>query len=906
MYRTSRPSRARGMKYSYRTMTGHELRQQFLEFFQEQGHTIVSSSSLVPQNDPTLLFTNAGMVQFKDAFLGAEKRSYSRATTAQKCVRAGGKHNDLENVGHTARHHTFFEMLGNFSFGDYFKKDAILFGWQFLTKRLRLPADKLWVTVYQDDDEAFDLWKNLIGVPADRIVRMGEKDNFWAMGDTGPCGPCSEIIIDQGPEMSCGPNCGIGQCECDRYLELWNLVFMQFNRDAGGALTPLPKPSIDTGLGLERVAAILQGVHSNFDTDLFAPMLRFIAERSGKTYGDHAADDVSMRVIADHLRSTTFLISDGVLPSNEGRGYVLRRIMRRAARHGKLLGLSEPFLYQGIEVVVDAMKSVYKELADNCEHVTQVTLNEERRFGHTLNQGIDILNKLIEDTRGQNSSVLDGKEIFRLYDTFGFPTDLAQDIADDYSLSIDMDAFNREMEAQRARARQAWKGSGEVAVDRIYKEFAADLPATRFVGYDTLHVPAATVLAIVKDGASVDRAAAGDQVEVILDLTPCYGEAGGQIGDKGMLTVVSGNGVGGGSMTISDTQKPVPTLFVHRGNVHDGEIQRGQRTAVTVDDDRRQRIRLNHTTTHLLHAALREVLGDHVKQSGSRVAPDRFRFDFTHVSALEVRDLQRIEELVNAGIRRNVEVKTIEATLDEALEMGAIAFFEEKYGERVRVVQVPGISMELCGGTHVGATGDIGLCKLINESSIAAGVRRIEAVTGEAALQHVHDEERRLHQASMLLKTSPAEFVSKVEKVLAASKEAEREVERLKMQLAAARTESLLDQARNVNGVKVIATQVDDLDNKGLRNFADMLRGKIGSGIVVVGTTHDNRVSLIAAATKDITPPYHAGKIIKNVAEIVGGSGGGRPDMAQAGGKLPAKLPEALEHVYRIVREYRT
>ena len=885
-------------------MTGHELRQQFLEFFQAREHTIISSSSLVPQNDPTLLFTNAGMVQFKDVFLGIEKRGYKRATTAQKCVRAGGKHNDLENVGRTARHHTFFEMMGNFSFGDYFKKEAIRFGWEFLTEVLHLPAAKLWVTVYQDDDEAFDLWKNLIGIPPDRIARMGEKDNFWAMGDTGPCGPCSEIVIDQGPEMSCGPNCGIGQCDCDRYLELWNLVFMQFDRDVSGKLTPLPKPSIDTGMGLERVAAVLQGVHSNFDTDLFAPMIRFIEACAGKTYRENDQDDISMRVIADHLRSTTFLISDGVLPSNEGRGYVLRRIMRRAARHGKMLGLSEPFLYKGIEVVVDAMQGVYKDLADNCEHVTQVTLHEERRFGHTLNQGMDLLHTLIAETKRQNRTVLDGKAIFRLYDTFGFPLDLTQDIAADHRLALDMVGFEREMEAQRTRARQAWKGSGDVAVDVMYKELAHKLPATRFTGYTTLEQLCATVLAIMKGGTLIEHATVGDNVGIILDVTPCYGESGGQVGDVGIIKALAGNG-GGVEMVIANTTKPVPELFVHYGSIVTGELHCGQKIAVSVDHDRRQRIRLNHTTTHLLHAALREVLGDHVKQSGSLVSPERLRFDFTHFSSLDEQDFQRIEEIVNAGIRANVQVQTTEAALDEALNMGAIAFFEEKYGDRVRVVQVSGISMELCGGTHVSATGEIGICKLLSESSIAAGIRRIEAVTGEAALHAIHAQEHHLRNAAMVLKASPGELVQKVEKLLVTSKEYEKEVERLKMQLAALRIDSLLEQARVINGVKVIAVQIDNLDVKGLRNFADVLKGKLHSGIVVLGTVENGRVALIATVTKDLINTYHAGKMIKEVAAVVEGSGGGRPDMAQAGGKNPQKLAEALNHVFQIVHKGR-
>ena len=880
-------------------MTGHELRHQFLEFFRTRNHSIAPSSALIPKNDPTLLFTNAGMVQFKDTFLGVETRNYSRAATAQKCVRAGGKHNDLENVGRTARHHTFFEMMGNFSFGDYFKKDAIQFAWEFLTDVLRLPADKLYATVYLDDDDAFDLWHNFVGLPEERVIRLGAKDNFWSMGDTGPCGPCSEIVIDQGAEMSCGPDCGLGVCDCDRYLELWNLVFMQYDRDDAGTLTPLPKPSIDTGMGLERVAAVLQGVQSNFDCDLFAPMLRFVEECAGKRYGDDADADTSMRVIADHLRSTTFLISDGVMPSNEGRGYVLRRIMRRAARHGKILGISDPFLHNGIAIVVDNMKAAYKELTDNASFVKQVTLNEERRFGHTLNQGIERVNSLMEETRSRNETVLDGKELFQLYDTFGFPIDLTQDIAADHHFTLDMEGFEREMQAQRTRAQKAWKGSGEQSVDTIFKELAQSLPATRFIGYEALETAEATVLAIVKDGAAVEAAADGDAVQVVLDVTPCYGESGGQVGDSGLLNV---SGEAGGAV-ITNTTKPVAGVFVHHITMTSGNLRRGDSVTVSVDAERRQRIRLNHTTTHLLHAALREVLGDHVKQSGSFVSDERLRFDFTHFSAVDEQDAQRIEGIVNDGIRANIGVTTTEVSLDDALQMGAIAFFEDKYGDDVRVVQVPGRSMELCGGTHVAATGEIGLCKILSESSVAAGVRRIEALTGETALQQMYEQEQELRKASGLLKSAPQEVAHKVERLILTARDSEKEVERLKMQLATLRVEALVEQAREIAGVKVIAAQLDNLDAKGLRNVADVLRGKIQSGIVVLGTVLNDRVALIAAVTKDLSKRYHAGNIIKEVAQIVGGSGGGRPDMAQAGGKDAKKLADALQRVFHIVEQ---
>ena len=879
-------------------MTGSELRKQFLEFFAERGHTIVPSSALIPQNDPTLLFTNAGMVQFKDVFLGNDTRAYTRATTAQRCVRAGGKHNDLENVGRTARHHTFFEMMGNFSFGDYFKHDAIRFGWDFLTGVLNLPKDRLWVTVYQEDDQAFELWKDMIGVPAERIIRMGKKDNFWSMGDTGPCGPYSEILIDQGEAMRCGDNCGIGQCDCDRYLEIWNLVFMQFNRDETGNLTPLPKPSIDTGMGLERVAAVLQGKHSNFESDLFAPMIRFAEDISGKTYGQHEQDSVSMRVIADHLRATTFLIGDGVLPANEGRGYVLRRIMRRAARHGKLLGVTEPFLHKGIQVVVDAMKDEYRDIADHYQHIAQVTLNEERRFGHTLNQGLDLLNKLVEETKRGGGAVLNGREIFRLYDTFGFPLDLTQDVAKDNQLTVDMEAFDREMSAQRSRARESWKGSGEAAIADIYKRLSGAIPATRFTGYQRLEETSATIVAIVKDQQVVNAAQAGDRVEVVVDVTPCYGESGGQIGDAGTMSLPDGSL----AAAVTTTTKPMPSLFVHHVTIERGEIRTGQTVTLTVDEDRRKRTRRNHTATHLLHAALRDVLGDHVKQAGSFVTPERFRFDFIHFSAIDREDAQRIETIVNNGIRANAIVQTTEATLDQALDMGALAFFEDKYGEKVRVVQIPGLSMELCGGTHAAATGEIGLFKLLGDSSVAAGVRRIEALTGDAALAHAQQAEQQVHHAALALKSPAEEVVPRIEKLLAASKEQEREIERLKMKLATMQTDALIQQAREIRGVKVIAARVQELDAKGLRNFADVLKQKLQSGIVALAVEEaDGRVSLIATVTKDLTGRYHAGNIIKAVAGIIGGSGGGRPDMAQAGGKHPEKLAEAFEKVYQVV-----
>lgn len=880
-------------------MTGHELRQQFLEYFHKKGHTIIPSSSLVPQKDPTLLFTNAGMVQFKDVFLGKEKRSYIRATTAQKCVRAGGKHNDLENVGRTARHHTFFEMLGNFSFGDYFKAGAIPYAWEFLVEVLKLPKEKLWVSIYQDDEEAFEIWHKTVGVPTDRIVRLGEKDNFWAMGDTGPCGPCSEIIIDQGPEVGCGePTCGVG-CDCDRYLELWNLVFMQYDRDASGKLTLLPRPSIDTGMGLERVSAVLQGVHSNFDTDLFIPLIRFVEDISEKRYRDNEKEDVSMRVIADHLRATTFLIGDGVLPANEGRGYVLRRIMRRAARHGKMLELEKPFLHIGIQVVVDNMKQAYPELVDQCEYITQMTLNEERRFNYTLNLGMELLNKVLLETRERGEQVVPGEEVFKLYDTYGFPLDLMDEIAREHGLVLDISGYERAMEEQRSRARKSWKGSGETAVDLSYLALSQTLPPTEFIGYETLEGDV-EVLDILKDKTLVETASEGDEIELVFDKTPFYAESGGQVGDRGIFRVTEPEG-SQVEVVILDTQKPLSQIFIHKGKVKKGTLHKGQRGKALVDPDSRQRTALNHTATHLLHATLKAVLGDHVKQAGSLVAPDRLRFDFSHFSDLEYREFYRIEEMVNHYIRANIPVKTFVTSLDDALRRGAVAMFGEKYGDQVRVIQVGDFSMELCGGTHVKASGDIGLFKLVNESSIAAGVRRIEALTGSGALEYIQRETERLRSISLLLKTAPPDLVPRLEKLLAASREYEREIEQLKTRLASTRIDDLLDSSREIKGVKVISAQVDDLDTKGLRSLADAIKNRLKSGIVVLGTVEDSKVSLITAVTRDLIDRYHAGTIAKEVARIVDGSGGGRPDMAQAGGKNPAKLKEALEKVFEIV-----
>ncbi|RMF92217.1 MAG: alanine--tRNA ligase, partial [Nitrospinota bacterium] len=745
-------------------MTGNEIRRQFLQYFARHGHRVLPSSSLVPKDDPTLLFTNAGMVQFKDVFLGRERRDYVRAATAQKCVRAGGKHNDLDNVGRTARHHTFFEMLGNFSFGDYFKEEAIAMAWELLTVEMRLPPDKLWVTIYKDDDEAFRIWNEQIGVPAERIGRLGEKDNFWAMGDTGPCGPCSEIIIDQGPMIGCGrAECNL-ECDCDRYLELWNLVFMQFNRDASGKMTPLPKPSIDTGMGLERITAVLQGVSSNSDTDLLRPLIAFVEERAEKPYGQEEALDISMRVIADHSRAITFLISDGVLPSNEGRGYVLRRIIRRAARHGKLLGIEEPFLYQAVDVVVRIMQEAYPELRTSQAYVAKVTRYEEERFSHTLDQGMRLFQEVIEQVKEQGASQIPGEEIFKLYDTFGFPLDLMEEMARDQGLRLDLAGFDEAMTKQREMARAAWVGSGEITVKPLYRELRDTHGPTHFVGYETLET-GGQVQAIIRQDTLVETAQAEDTVEILLNPTPFYGESGGQVGDQGTLRNEEV------LVEILDVKKPLPDLHVHIGKIKQGTLRQGAQVVACVDRERRQATVRNHSATHLLHAALRQVLGDHVKQAGSLVAPDRLRFDFTHFSRLSPRERDRIEELVNAHIRENIPVQVAYMSLDEALEKGATALFGEKYGEEVRVVRMGEVSMELCGGTHATATGDIGLFKIVREEAAAAGVRRIEALTGERAYQYVKQEEEALSTIRELLKAHPFEEVPKVQRLLERERE---------------------------------------------------------------------------------------------------------------------------------------
>ncbi len=870
-------------------MTSNEIRKAFLKYFEERGHRIVSSSSLVPKNDPTLLFTNAGMVQFKGVFLNEETRDYSRAATSQKCVRAGGKHNDLENVGKTARHHTFFEMLGNFSFGDYFKEGAIEMAWDLLIRQWGLPAEKMWITIYLDDDEAFHLWRK-IGIPADRIVRLGEKDNFWAMGETGPCGPCSEMVIDQGEEMGCGrPGCAVG-CECDRYLELWNLVFMQFNRDGQGRMTPLAKPCIDTGMGLERISAILQGVKSNFETDLFIPIIQEITDISHRPYGKDPKTDISIRVIADHSRAATFLINDGVLPSNEGRGYVLRRIMRRAMRHGKMLGIDHPFLYRTSLKVIDLMKEAYPELRETEAIVSKVIRNEEERFSETLDSGLKILREELDRLKAEESKALPGEVAFRLYDTFGFPLDLTNEILQEEGLSLDEEGFKTQMEGQRQKSKQAWQGIGEGKAKEIYRQLSNEGIKTFFVGYEVTQCES-KILKLIRGNESVPSAQEGEEIEVLVEKTPFYGETGGQVGDRGVIFHETF------SLEVEDTIRPLEDLIVHKVRVKRGVVRSGDEVILKVDADRRRAIALNHTATHLLQAMLREVLGGHVHQAGSLVAPDRLRFDFTHFAPIDRGDLERIEAMVNEKIRMNMEVETKIMNVEEALQTGAMALFGEKYGERVRVVRVSDFSIELCGGTHTRRTGDIGLFKIVQETGVAAGVRRIEALTGEGAYRFILEEERQLQEIATALKSPVGEIALRVERLLQRQKELERELDSLQAKRAHQELSSLLAMTRVIKGVKVLSVRLDGKDPKRLREYVDQLKVQIGSGIILLGSQNESKVTLLMGITEDLIHRFKANELIKQIALHVGGTGGGRPDFAQAGGTAFERLDEALRAI---------
>jgi alanyl-tRNA synthetase len=875
--------------------TGSEIRRAFLKFFEEHGHTLVPSSGLIPKDDPTLLFTNSGMVQFKNCFLGLEDRGYTRAASSQKSVRAGGKHNDLENVGFTARHHTFFEMLGNFSFGDYFKKESISWGWEFLTEKMGLPKEKLWITIYQEDDEAFEIWNKIMGVPADRIVRMGMDSNFWMMGETGPCGPCSEILYDQGPGVGCGrPECSV-ECNCDRHLELWNHVFTQFDRDKDGHFHPLPKPNIDTGMGLERLAAVIQGVSSNYDSDLFTPIIRFVSKISGKAYGTTEDSNVSMRVIADHSRAVTFLIGDGCLPSNEGRGYVLRRILRRAARHGKLLGLDKPFLNEVVSVVVETMKDAYPDLSDKESFIRKVVVNEEQRFIETLDSGLKILSEEVAALKKSGQPIVPGAVVFKLYDTFGFPVDLTADIVKKDRLTLDMEGFEKAMEAQREKARESWKGSGEQAIADSYKKLAVRGVSTEFIGFHGVTEATSCITAILKKDETVDALAEGENAEIFVEETPFYGEKGGQVGDTG---VIEGEGF---RFEVWDTQWPLDNLITHIGKLKKGAIKVGDRALMKVDRAIRKATEAHHSGTHVLNAALKKTLGDHIKQSGSLVNPERLRFDFTHFSKIDEAEMDKIETIANQIIRENAAVETRLLPREEAMKTGAAAVFDEKYGDVVRLVKMGDFSMELCGGTHVERTGDIGALKVISESSVAAGVRRIEAVTGEEALKYFKKVETELKKSAALLKANPMELSERIEKIQKHQKELEKEIDSLNSRLATKDLSDLFKKVKEIKGIRVLATVVDAADVKTLRDFGDKLRDKIQSGIILIGSKAGNNAMLLCLVTKDLTDKYHAGNIIKEIAPIVGGSGGGRPDMAQAGGPKPEKLKQALKKLQEII-----
>jgi len=867
----------------------NDLRRAFIQYFEQQGHRAVPSAPLIPQADPTLLFTNAGMNQFKRVFLGEETRAYNRAVTVQKCLRAGGKHNDLENVGYTRRHHTFFEMLGNFSFGDYFKEDAIRFGWEFLTSVVGLSKDRMWITIFREDDEADRLWRK-IGVSPSRIVRCGEKDNFWQMADTGPCGPCSELHFDQGPSV---PGDATPNGEGDRVIEIWNLVFMQFNRDSAGTLNPLPKPSIDTGMGLERLTAVAQGRLSNYDSDLFAPLLAAIGSRAGAQYGVLEQADRSMRVIADHLRAITFLMADGVLPSNEGRGYVLRRILRRAARHGRLLGITEPFLHELTATVVEQMGEAYHELRPAAGTVAEATRGEEERFIATLDQGLPILNDMLTKVRASGQNMLSGTEIFKLYDTYGFPMDLIAEACREQDIRLDETGFEAAIEEQRTRARKTGGFEGETARPAL-SEVAARVGTTAFVGYEHLNSEG-VVQALLKGDRLVKDAREGDDIEVVLDVTPFYAEGGGQAGDQGLLTGPDGR------VEIRETTRPVPTLIVHKGVVTSGSIREGERLQLSVNRRTRHDAARNHTATHLVHAALRDLLGPHVKQYGSLVAPNRLRFDFAHFRPLASRDIDEIESIVNEQVRQDQPVQTDVMGVQEAVAGGALAFFGDKYGDQVRVVHIDTFSKELCGGTHCRRTGEIGLFRIVSESGVAAGVRRIECLTGSGALDSLKRLEADVRELSDLLKVAPGEVVARTRKLSEQLKEKERELAEVKLKMAS--TSSGDAQAREIKGVQVHAQRTDGLDVNGMRALADQLRDKLRSGVVALGAANDGKVSLLVVVTKDLVGRLKAGELIKEMATEGGGTGGGRPEMAQAGGKNPEGLGTALEKVFGLVQK---
>jgi alanyl-tRNA synthetase len=875
-------------------ITGNDIRKSFLDYFVKQGHTAVKSSSLVPDKDPTLLFTNAGMVQFKNVFLGQERLPYTRAASAQKCLRISGKHNDLEAVGRDTYHHTFFEMLGNWSFGDYYKAEAIEWAWQLLTKEWSLPKSKLYATVYLDDDDAERLWAKISGLPSERIKRFGEKENFWEMGETGPCGPCSEIHLDRGPAVCdkqgvAGHECRVNG-DCARYIELWNLVFIQYNRKEDRTLEELPSKHVDTGMGMERITAVLQNVLSNYDIDYMRDLTGTTEKLSGKKYGADPLADISFRVIDDHARAVSFLIADGVMPSNEGRGYVLRRLLRRAARHGRLIGLREPFLHEVVETVARVMGDAYPELRSEEQRIREVIRIEEERFGETLEKGLVLLEDATAKLKAENKKTLSGDVAFRLYDTFGFPLDLTEDILSGENITVDQAGFQKLMEEQRTRGREARETvslESKIQLDR----------SVCFTGYDSLEGES-SVLAIYSKGGGKTEAVAGEEIDLLTAETPFYGESGGQVGDRGTIATIRGD-----VFEVVDTQHPTPQLTAHRGRVKKGRVQVGDKVILKVDGRHRQKTKLNHSATHILHAVLRRELGQHVRQAGSLVTPDRLRFDFSHTGAIADNKLAQIETEVNQHIREDAGVSIQELSYDEAIRQGALAFFGDKYGDRVRVVKIGDFSTELCGGTHVGTSGEIGLFKLHSEGGVAAGVRRVEALTGEGALDLIHNYETRLKEISDLVRGSADDAVDKVKKLLDRQKELEKEIEKLHGQYEKDQIPALLAKKQSVNGADVLISRVDGLDGKQLRDVADQLKEKLGVGIVVLASAGDANVNLVASVSKDLTKRFHAGNIIKELAAVVGGGGGGRPDFAQAGGKEPAKIDAALKRAAELIQQ---
>lgn len=872
-------------------MNAQQVRQQFLSYFESKGHKVVASSGLIPFDDPTLLFTNAGMNQFKNIFLGNEKRDYNRAATAQKCVRAGGKHNDLENVGVTARHHTFFEMLGNFSFGDYFKREAIEYAWEFITEVMKLDRSRLWVSVFREDDEAFAIWRDHIGVPAERILRCGEKDNFWQMGETGPCGPCSEIHYDQGPDVPCteGGPCGV-ECECDRYLEIWNLVFMQYDRQPDGTLVPLPKPSIDTGMGLERLAAVVQGETSNYHTDLFLPLLNRIAADCGMTYTRSAShQDVSMRVIADHLRASTFLISDGAIPSNEGRGYVLRRIMRRAMRHANQLGKKEPYMYSLVCLMEEHYGEAFPEIVKNRAMVEEIIYQEERRFANTLDHGLAILEDMVAGLQKSAQVALDGQSAFKLYDTYGFPLDLTVDILEDRGITVDEAGFYAAMEEQKVRARASWKAVASVTSSEDLR-LIESRHQQEFSGYDFLSAKASVIGLLDLQENSLSQVRAGEEAWLLLDKTPFYAESGGQVADTGVVATD-----GGDIFEVRSVRKSIGGLHLHRGVVSQGRFSAGDAVTATVNSRRRRNITLNHSATHLLHAALKSTVGEHVRQAGSLVEDGKLRFDFTHWKGLTPEELQGVEDQVNAQVMANHAVRKELMTLDDAVARGATALFDEKYGDDVRVITMGDYSMELCGGTHVDATGQIGLFKILSESAIAAGVRRIEATTGPGALQVVRDLQKTVGDAARMLKTRPEELCAKIEKLLEGNRQLEKQQRELQEKMSARETSTLQEQVEEVSGVKVLLQSFEGKSVEELKQIVDSTKHQLGEVVVALASVVDGKVLFVVGVSEALSQRVRAGDLVKILATTCGGGGGGKPTFAQAGGREPGKIAEALQ-----------